>query len=107
MKSDPVAEWKTTLVHETSHAANPADRTSQLESYKSEFRAYWVADYANVADPDARAAQVKARVLRDYAAINDAYNSDPAVKTAIDSYTRPEGDVENVTGLKSKTPATP
>jgi hypothetical protein len=107
MKSDPVAEWKVTLVHETSHAANPADRTSQLESYKTEFRAYWVADYANVADLDVRAAQVKARVLQDYAAINDAYKSDPAVKTAIDFYTRPEGDVLNVTGLKQTTPATP
>ena len=86
--------WKTLLVHETNHARN-VDPHTPIENYKSEFRAYWVAEYRTVADLDARARRIKEHVLRDYPAIRAAYDADPAVKTAIDGHTRPDGNVTN------------
>jgi hypothetical protein len=86
-------------VHEANHALNPTDLTDAVKRYKSEFRAYWIAEGRAIADLDQRARKIKEHVLRDYPVIKTAYDSDPAVKTAIDSITRPEGDVTNVTGL--------
>jgi hypothetical protein len=98
-----VERWKMLLVHETNHAVNQPF-SNALERYKSEFRAYWLAEYRGVADLNDRARQIREHILRDYPIIKTAYDSDPAVKTAIDSYTRPEGDVTNVTGLRATPP---
>lgn len=108
-RSLSVNRWKTLLVHETNHALNPTDLSDPVKRYKSEFRAYWVAEFSRIANLDERARQVKEHVLHDYVAIKNAYDSDPAVKAAIDAITRPEGDVTNVTGLNppATTTATP
>ena len=98
-----VERWKTLLVHETNHAVNQPF-SNALDRYKSEFRAYWLAEYRGVSDLNDRARQIREHILRDYAVIKTAYDSDPAVKTAIDSYTRPEADVTNVTGLNVTPP---
>jgi hypothetical protein len=97
-RSLSLKRWKELLVHEVSHAVNPVPSTP-LENFKEEFRAYWVAEYRTIADLDERARQIREHILRDYPQIKAAYDSDPAVKTAIDSYNRPEGDVTNVKGL--------
>ena len=98
-----VERWKMLLVHETNHAVNQPF-SNALERYKSEFRAYWLAEYRGVSDLNDRARQIREHILRDYPVIKTAYDSDPTVKTAIDSYTRPEGDVTNVTGLRATPP---
>ena len=90
-------------MHETSHALNPSPSTP-LENFQTEFRAYWVAEFRDITDLDERARLIREHILRDYPAIKSAYDSDPAVKTAIDAYNRPEGDVTNVTGLTPTTP---
>ena len=105
-RSLSVDRWKELLVHETSHAVNPVPSTA-LEKFKGEFRAYWVAEYRNVEDLDERARLIREHILRDYPVIKSAYDSDPAVKTAIDAYNRPEGDLTNVTGLTPPAPTTP
>lgn len=94
-RSLSLERWQTLLVHETNHARTP-DPTTPLESYKSEFRAYWVAEFRTVANLDERARQVKAHVLRDYPPIRAAYDSDAAVRMAIDAYTRPTGNITNI-----------
>lgn len=94
MRTLSVDRWKTLLVHETNHALNP-DYSTPLIQYKSEFRAYWVAEFREVADLDQRAQQVKAHILANYPAISAAYNSDEAVRNAIDAHTRPDGNVTN------------
>jgi hypothetical protein len=97
-RSLDIERWKSLLVHETSHAVNPVPSTP-LETFKEEFRAYWVAEYRDVADLDERARQIREHILRDYPEIKSAYDSDPKVQAAIDAYNRPEGDLTNVTGL--------
>jgi hypothetical protein len=88
--------WQTLLVHETNHALNP-NVTAPVERYKSEFRAYWVAEFRGVADLDDRARQIKAHILRDYPIISVPYNdaTHPEVKQQIDAHTRPDGNVTN------------
>lgn len=53
MRSASVDRWRTILVHETNHARN-AVPTNIVSRYRSEFRAYWVAEFAGVADLDDR-----------------------------------------------------
>jgi hypothetical protein len=93
-RSASADRWKTLLVHETNHARN-VDPATPIESYKSEFRAYWVAEYRTVANLDERARQIKEQVLRGYPPIKAAHDADPAVKTAIDGHTRPDGNLTN------------
>jgi hypothetical protein len=87
--------WKTLLVHETSHARNP-DPTTPLLNYKSEFRAYWVAEYRVIADLNERARQIKGHILFSYPAIKAVYDADATVKAAIDAHTRPDGNITNI-----------
>jgi hypothetical protein len=94
LRSVSVERWQMLLVHETSHAMNP-DATTPVERYKTEFRAYWVAEYRQVEDLDARAAQIKEHVLGGYPRISAPYNADPEVKEAIDAHTRPDGNLTN------------
>jgi hypothetical protein len=106
-RSLSVDRWKTLLIHESNHALSP-DPTTPIERYKSEFRAYWVAEYAVVEDLDSRASQIKAHILADYPIISAPYNSDAAVKTAIDAHTRPEGNLTNqAPGAPGTSPAAP
>lgn len=95
LQSLDIARWQTLLVHETNHARNltPAD---QLENYKTEFRAYWVAEYRGVSNLDDRARQIKAHILADYPTINGAYTTDAVTRAAIDAHTRPDGNVTNI-----------
>lgn len=93
-KNLTIDRWKTLLVHETNHARNP-DPTTPLENYKSEFRAYWVAEYRVVADLDERARQIKTHVLNDYPEIKAAYDADEAVRNAINAHTRPDENITN------------
>ncbi len=79
LRSLSLERWQTLLVHGTNHARNP-DSTTPLESYQSEFRAYWVAEYRTVTDLDERARQVKAHVLASYPPIRAAYDSDETVR---------------------------
>ncbi|MEW5958058.1 MAG: hypothetical protein AB1801_10065 [Chloroflexota bacterium] len=95
LRSLSLSRWQTVLVHETNHARNP-DPTTPVERYKSEFRAYWVAEYRGVADLDQRAREIKTHILRDYPQIKAPYDSNRAVKRAIDAHTRPEGNVTNI-----------
>ncbi|MBN1316568.1 MAG: hypothetical protein JXA42_13915 [Anaerolineales bacterium] len=94
MRTLSLDRWKTLLVHETNHALNP-DYSTPLIQYKSEFRAYWVAEYRNVADEDQRAQQIKAHILAGYPVIAAAYNGDEAVRNAIDAHTRPDANITN------------
>ncbi|HLL23929.1 MAG TPA: hypothetical protein VK427_17445 [Kofleriaceae bacterium] len=94
LRSVSVDRWRTLLVHETNHARN-AVPSNILERYRSEFRAYWVAEYAGVANLDDRARQIKAHVLADYPPIRAAYDGDPATKTAIDGIMRPDANTDN------------
>lgn len=87
--------WKILLVHETNHARN-VDPTTPLENYKSEFRAYWVAEYRTVEDLDERARQIKAHVLNGYPLIKAAYDADETVRNAIDAHTRPDDNITNI-----------
>jgi hypothetical protein len=89
-----VDRWRTLLIHETNHARN-AVPGNVLERYRSEFRAYWVAEFAHISDLDERARQVRQHILADYPPIRAAYDSDPATKTAIDGITRPDGNTDN------------
>jgi len=89
-----IARWRTLLVHETNHARN-ANPSTPLDNYKSEFRAYWVAEYRGVANLNSRASQIKAHILRDYVDIRTAYNSNATVKAAIDAHTRPDANTDN------------
>lgn len=100
-----VEDWALLLVHEANHVVNPPVKNI-LDKYKSEFRAYWVAEFREISNLNERAKQVKKNILHDYVDIRDAYNKDLDVKVAIDAYTRPEGDLTNVTGL-SKAPPRP
>ena len=104
-RSLTVDRWKTLLVHETSHALNPTP-TTPLERFKEEFRAYWVSEYRNVVNLDERARLIREHILRDYPPIKAAYDSDPAVASAIDLYDRPEGEMTNATGLTTTPAAT-
>jgi Domain of unknown function (DUF4157) len=94
-----VDRWQTLLVHETNHARNAHTRTGTaaevIARYKSEFRAYWVAEFRGVSDLAARAAQIKAHILRDYAVIRAQYNADATVKAAIDAHLTPDGNTTN------------
>jgi Domain of unknown function (DUF4157) len=94
LRSVSAERWRTVLIHETNHARNAAP-ANILERYRSEFRAYWVAEFSTVADLADRARQIKAHILRDYPAIRAAYDGDPATKTAIDGITTPDGNLDN------------
>ncbi|MBN1316570.1 MAG: hypothetical protein JXA42_13925 [Anaerolineales bacterium] len=87
--------WQTLLVHETNHARN-VDPSTPLENYKSEFRAYWVAEFRGVEDLDERARQIKAHVLNGYPLIKAAYDADETVRNAIDAHTRPDDNITNI-----------
>jgi len=97
LRSDSIASWKATLAHETNHAVNrDAEHPgASFERYKGEFRAYWVANYRNVADLDVRAQQVKAHILGGYPLLSNRYNNDAAFQAQVDGHTRPEGNVTN------------
>ena len=97
-RSVSLSRAKEILVHETNHAINPAvaSNADTLGRYKTEFRAYWVAEFRSVSDLDERARLVREQILREYPIIKSDYDSKPDVKTAIDSYTRPEGDLTNL-----------
>jgi hypothetical protein len=97
-RSMSLSRAKEILVHETNHAINPhvTATTDALERYKTEFRAYWVAEFRSVTDLDERARLVREHILSLYPIIKTEYDAKPAVKTAIDSYTRPEGDLTNL-----------
>jgi WXG100 family type VII secretion target len=94
------ARWKTLLVHETNHVLNPFDKSDVIARYKSEFRAYSIAEYRSYGNTDLGAAVVKQHILRDYPIIKTAYDSDPKVKKAIDEHLRADGDVTNKGKLK-------
>jgi hypothetical protein len=89
-----VDRWRTLLTHETNHARNP-DPVTPLENFRSEFRAYWIAEFSSIADLDTRARMVREHILHDYPSINAAYTSDAAVRAAIDAHTRPDGNITN------------
>jgi hypothetical protein len=104
-RTHPAEEWETLLVHETSHVVNPTPPVSNLlDKYKSEFRAYWVAQFRGVSNLDQRAKKVKRHILHDYSDIREAYNKNLDIKIAIDEHTRPDGDLTNVTGLGKAPP---
>lgn len=94
-----VARMRQLLVHETNHALRledgPRPAAESFERYKDEFQAYWVAEYRGVADLDARARQIRAHILRDYAPIAARYGTDTAFKALVDGHTRPDGNVLN------------
>ena len=94
LRTKSVDYWKTILLHETNHARS-GDSVTTVERYKDEFRAYWVTEYRSVANLNTRAAQIKAHILGNYAIISTPYNTIPAVKTAIDAHTRPDGNQDN------------
>ena len=54
-----------------------------------------MAEFRTIADLDARARAIKEHILRDYPLIKAPYDADPAVKTAIDAHTRPDGNITN------------
>ncbi len=93
------ARWREILVHETGHAINPQtnDDTPEhaLDRYRSEFRAYWVAEFRGVADLDERARQIRAHILSAYPRLNGYYTANADFKTAVDAHTRPDGNVLN------------
>jgi WXG100 family type VII secretion target len=95
-----IARWKTLLVHETNHAVNSVDFTDPVNRYKSEFRAYWVAEYRGVGNLDKRAREIRQHIVDSYPPIKEAYANDPDVRKAIDEYTRPDGDLTNQKGLE-------
>jgi hypothetical protein len=90
--------WMTILTHEGNHALNtlPANPTA-VDYYRSEFRAYWVAEFANIVNEDDRAEAVKDQILNSgvYPYITEAYNTDPDVQAEIDAITRPDGNLTN------------
>ena len=96
-KASPVARWKGSLVHETSHALNKDTKHAgdSFDRYKGEFRAYWVAEYRGVANLGVRAQQIKAHILGDYPQLKNRYNADAAFKAQVDGHTRPDGNVTN------------
>jgi hypothetical protein len=94
-QSRSLADWKIILVHETNHALNPVSGLDPVKNYITEFRAYWVSTYRGVANPDDRASQIKAHILKEYPLISEPYNKKADVKKAIDAYTRPDGNLLN------------
>jgi hypothetical protein len=97
LRSNSLPTWKTLLVHETNHALNAdaAHPGASFERYKGEFRAYWVAEYRNVADLNVRSQQIKAHILGGYPLLNNRYNADAAFKVQVDGHTSPDGNVTN------------
>jgi hypothetical protein len=51
-----------------------------------------------------RRRRIKDHILGNSLIVRQAYASDPAVKAAIDAYTRPTGDITNATGLAPQAP---
>lgn len=94
LENQSIDVWKKLLVHETNHARNPASSTP-FEYYRSEFAAFWVADYRNIEDLDQRALKIKNHILQYYPHIKAAYDTDIDVKIKIDNYTRPFSNVTN------------
>lgn len=98
-RSVAVERVKSIFVHEVNHAMRgdheSDNNASSLARFKDEFQAYWVAEFAGVADLDDRARQIKAHILRDYPALQSRYASDADFKKQIDGHTRPDGNVLN------------
>jgi len=94
-----VEDTKVTLIHESSHALRgDVQSTRQAGSfarYRDEFQAYWIADFAGVADLDQRAQQIKQHILASYPALSASYNSDADFKEQVDNHTRPDANVLN------------
>ena len=97
-RSMPLARAKEILVHEVNHAINPhvTATTDALERYKTEFRAYWVAEYRSVTDLDERARLVREHILSLYPIIKTEYDAKPAVKDCNRLIHAAEGDLTNV-----------
>ena len=98
-RTNSIDVCKDVLVHETNHALNVQTTTYSgpeiIERYKSEFRAFWVAGFRHVTNEDLKAKHLKNEILDKYAIIKKYYDTDPDVKTAIDNYTRPDGNLIN------------
>ncbi len=94
-----VTRMRELLVHETNHAMRldegPRPAADSFDRYKDEFQAYFISEYRKVADLDDRARQVRAHILRDYAAIAARYKTDAAFKTLVDGHKRPDANTLN------------
>lgn len=94
-RNQSLDSWKITLVHEVNHARNPDTTAGTVDRYKSEFRAYWVADFRGVSDLDDRARQCKAHILADYPELGTLYANNATARGQIDAHTRPDGNLDN------------
>jgi len=97
-RASPVARWKTLLCHEVNHILHNDNGTddASIERYKGEFRAYWIAEFAGVADLALRATQIRTHLIRTYASIRSRYKTDPAFAVLVDAHLAPAAG-DNVT----------
>ncbi len=76
------------LIHEINHSVNiqPADPLAGVADFKEEFRAYWVAQYRNVAHLPTRTGQIFNHIMANYGYISGPYNSNLFSHNAIDQF---------------------